>query len=198
MEETFNKYICARVVPAEVIRALKVQIPMIDVNAMINGIGKREIEKLLNLIPATHLIIDIGETWDGQTATLSGLMSGKYLTKLFIANCDHDIECLPPTTEEVTIRASRKCHPIRLLVNMENIKKITLIGGRIDARTWTTIADRHTDLETLELIATTVDEWSGAAEAMVKITILDTKNVTVDETECSHEQFIKKIYEKYY
>lgn len=198
MEEIYNQYICAKVVPAEMIHALELQIPMIDVNEIINGIGKREIEKLLHLIPATTLSIDISDTWDGEQDTLSGLMAGKYLKKIFIANCDHDIKFLPPSTEEIIIRATRNCHPIRLLVNMENIKKITLMGGCIDARTWTAIGDRHTDLESLELIATTIENCGNATQAMGKIINLETKKVYVRGTECSHDEFIKKIYDKYY
>lgn len=129
MNNALLKFMSGEATPAEVLEKINIEFPIINMNEMTNGIGRREVEKILSLIPAKKVIINIGESWDSEAETLAGLMAGKYIQKIYIAGCDHEIGDLPQSTEEIVVRAGANCAAICSVVTRENIRKITMIGG---------------------------------------------------------------------
>lgn len=198
MNNSLQKYITGDATPAEVLQSINIKLPIININEMINGIGRREVEKILNLIPAKKVIIEIDATWDSEEETLAGLMAGKYIQKIFIAGCNHEIRDLPQSTEEIVVRAGEDCAAIRNIVTRENIRKITMIGGSVDHRTWRTIADRTTKLSELELIETKLSDILNAHEALHMIGHFKTTNARINNREKTHEQVINQIYEQFF
>lgn len=197
MENAFHNYLNGNAIPAEVIQEMKITIPTIEINKIINGVGRREVEKLLSLVPATKVIIDIDATWDGEEDTLAGLMAGKFIKYLHISGCSHEIRELPPSIEELVVRATADCAAVCAVVSMENIREITLIGGRVNSRTWDTIEKRTTNLRKLELVGTTIDDIRFASSATPKIMRFRTRGALINGNECSHEMVISKIHERY-
>lgn len=197
MNNALLKFMTGEATPADVLQELNIELPIINMNEMMNGIGRREVEKILSLIPAKKVIIEIDATWDGEKETLAGLMAGKFIEKIYIAGCSHEIGDLPQSTEEIIIRAEENCAAICKVVTQETIRKITMIGGRMDYRTWKTIADRTTKLYELTLIGTKLTDILNAHEAMHKIDHFKTTMTRINEHEKTHEQVIGHMYEQY-
>lgn len=197
MEGAFKNYMNGDGVPADVLQHLNINMPPLHINEAVSGVGRREVEQLLNLIPATKVMIEIDATWDGEQETLAGLMAGKYIRELHIYGCSHEIGTLPSSIEEVSIRASADCTAIRALAAMENIREITLTNGRMDALTWETIVGRSTKLRKLELNGTTLDVVRNGSNGLAKIRNFITRDVTMNDKVLSHEQVLAKLYEKF-
>lgn len=109
MNSAFLKYTTGEATPAEVLKTLDVKFPAVYSNEIMNGVGRREVEQVLNLIPATEVFIEIDATWDGEEETLAGLMAVKYIEKVFISGSNHVIRELPQSTEELLVRAEENC-----------------------------------------------------------------------------------------
>lgn len=197
MNAAFLKYTVGEATPAEVLNTLNIEFPAIYFNEMMNGVGRREVEQMLELIPTTKVFIEIDDTWDTEEETLTGLMAGKYIKQIFIAGCNHEIRELPQSTEEILVRAASDCAAIRNLVARENIKRIKMIGGCVDHRTWSAIADRHTKIEKLILEDTTLADMGMAHEAVLKIYQFETKRAMINDVEHVHGGVINRMFEQY-
>lgn len=195
MQSIVQDYMSGEAVPAEIIKGLNVTIPMINLNEMIRGMCRRDIEKFLWTVPATSLMIDLSGSLSCEDDTINGLMAGRYIEKLFIANCRTAIHQVPPSAREVHVRALDDCHAIMKIASAENIRKLILIKGSVDFRTWTSISSRVTNME-LELRGTKIVEFRGAENLMSKISKLTLENTTMDGEEINHHEFMKGIYDE--
>lgn len=157
MNGAFNAYLKDDVVAADVLKDLGVLAPALHIDEIIDGLGRREVEKLLNLVPATTVFINIGNTWDGEEETLAGLTAGRYIEKIFISECNHEIRELPQSARKVTVKTTGDCAAIRNIIGMEHIKEITLVGGRVDLHTWVRLNERATRMSKLEFIGSEIE-----------------------------------------
>lgn len=197
MNNALVKYTTGEATPAEVLRNLEIEFPAIYFNEIMNGVGRREVENVLSLIPATKVIIEIDATWDGERETLAGLMAGKYIEQIYIIGCNHEIEELPQSTKKVLIRAGGNCAGIHNLAARENIREIKLIGGSVDHRTWKAIANRFTKIQRFELDGTTLNDMGEAHKAMQKIDRFETRQTIINGVEHAHGGVINRIFEQF-
>lgn len=197
MNSALVKYTIGEATPAEVLRNLEIEFPAIYFNEIMNGVGRREVEKVLSLIPATQVFIEIDATWDGEEETLAGLMAGRYIEEISISGCNHEIRELPQSTKKILVRARENCAAIRHLAAKENIREIKIVGGKVDHRTWKAIANRFTKIQRFELNGTTLTDMGEAHEAMQKIDHFETRQAIINGVEHPHAGVINRMFEQY-
>lgn len=168
MEQVTKNYLNGVATPAELYRALNVEIPKIRLNDVLEEPTRRNVETFLNAVPATDVTINFNRWNHLEEEICRGLMTGRYLETLTFINCREPIICIPPSVTSVYIVADENCHAISGITNMESIRRMVMAKGRIDHRTWDNIAARSTKLE-LELRDTEIMEWDGAANAKTKL-----------------------------
>lgn len=189
----FNLYLRNDVVPADVLRELEMWAPVLHVNRMINGVGRREIERLLCLIPAKSILIEVDDSWDEQDETLAGLMAGHYIETIFIKGCSQEIKALPQSTRKVSVRADDNCAPLRSIIGNENIKEMALIGGRVDLHTLVKLSERMTMMNKLEFIGCEIENIQYGEGCLKRVREFVTREVTVNGKRLNHREIVEKI-----
>lgn len=188
MQEFFNKNIVA----AEALKAIGVCVPPVHINELVNGLGRREVEDILKIVPATCVLIEVDNTWDGEEQTLAGLMTGKFIEKLFIKGCSEPVKELPRSTKSVFVRAMNDCEAIQNIVAMENVKTLTMVGGRVDALTWMKLADRSTMMEKLEIIAADF-KYIKNVNGLARVREFVTRNATWNGQPMNHADVVANL-----
>lgn len=195
MNSAFNNYLKGEALPAEVSEAMNTYVPPIYLNEKIDSFGRREIEQFLKIVPAKVVLMKIDDSWDDEEETLLGLMAGRFIERIFIYGCSHEIKYLPTSAHSVSVRARGDCTAIRQMVKMENLREITMIGGKMDEPTWVTIGERLTKIRKLELIGTRIECVRFGYRALGRINDFITKGVKLNGEEIGMHDLVRRMRE---
>lgn len=168
MEKAIKNFLRNDQAPVELLAHLKLTIPTIDLNQAIGeSISRAEVSKLLNIIPAQGLEIDIGATWENDVSHyMQAMITSKTLISLLIKNCNDEVKFLPPNLQELDLEGKSKKQLIGYAASYENLQKLRLKNGMISSELFLAIQRRHRPLEYLELEG--VDIWLNDVDDIVK------------------------------
>lgn len=191
MKDYFN----GRVVPSNVLNAMEIKIPTLILGETFSdGFNDESIKKLFELLPVREIELDMEEAWVSQDAIERALSGGNYVRRIRVMGCRQIIKTLPPTTTTVEIQTDHKITAIKTVVGMENIRKIAMIGGRIDMQTLINIMDRTTWLEELDLCGTEITTRQGLCRAAARILNLIATDVIIEGKLTSQEEVRAILY----
>lgn len=195
MEKTLNDYFNGRVIPSNVLHAMEIEIPTLNLSEIFSdGFNGERIKKLFELLPLKEIELEMEDAWEGQDDIERALSSGNYIQRIRVMGCREIIKTLPPTTTTVEIHTDHKITAIKNVVGMENIRKIAMIGGRIDMQTLINIMDRTTWLEELDLCGTEITTKQGLCRAAARILNLIATNVNIEGKPVSQEEVRAILY----
>lgn len=196
MEDIANEFMDKEQTPAEFLKKLGTTVPEMNLNKMFSsrGLGREDVEKMLNQIPATEVRLDVSNGWDDQHQLVLGLLSGRYIEKLRIAGCGNPIKAIPPSTRdlEIEVLMDYDCAAISMTAGAPNLRRLTLINGIADHNTCTRIASRSTKLH-LTLLNTGITDFSGNKNMMSKLSGFELQHVTFEDKILTRENLEEEI-----
>lgn len=186
MANIINDYLVGRETPANAIHALGISMPKLVFHEKFpDGYNALCVRKVLNLLPIDNIELDVDDFLEEQGCVIDALGQGCYLRKVRIINCHEIIVTLPPTIASVQIHTEREILAIKEIAKMENVKKIGLIGGRINVQTMTNIMDRATWLDELDLYGTEITSAAAFSRASARILNVVTNEVKIEGVQYS-------------
>lgn len=195
MEKALNNYFDGRETPANTIHALKIEIPaLVLCETFSDGFSAERMSKIFELLPVREIELGMEDAWDTQGVIEGALSRGHYLERVRILNCHEIIQTLPPTVKTVQIHTDCEILAIKNVVKMENVRKIAMIGGRIDMQTLINIMDRTTWLEELDLYKTEITSGQGLCRAAARILNVITNEVKIEGKTVSQDDVRKILY----
>lgn len=129
---------------------------------------------------------------DTQGRITAALTHGHYLERVRLLNCYETIDILPTTVTAVEVQTEQNIMPLRNIAKMENIRKIAMVGGRVDMQTLMNIMDRSTWLEELDLFEAEITTATAPCRAASKIMEITTIYVKIDGKSVKRED-VRKI-----
>lgn len=195
MEKTFNDYLNGRVVPSNVLHAMGIEIPTIKLSEIFSdGFHGERIKKILELLPVKEIELDIEDAWEGQEDIERALAGGSHIRRIRIMGCHQTVKSLPPTTTKLELHTNHRIAAIRDVVGMENVRKIAMVGGRVDMQTLINIMDRTTWLEELDLCGTELATKQGLCRAAARILNIIAADVKIEGKMVSQEEVHAIVY----
>lgn len=180
MDGALEDYLYGRETPANAIYGMRIAIPPLILSETCpEGFTAEIIRKIFNLLPVEEIELDLNNSLETQNEILTALTHGHYLAHVRIHNCIDPIISLPTTVTAVELHTEREIPLIKNVVKMENVKKISIIGGRIDMQTSLNIMDRTTWLEELNLFKTSITTNTGLVRAASKIMEIKVEEINI-------------------
>lgn len=190
-----NDYINGREIPSSVLHAMEIEVPTVVLSKTFSdGFHGDQIRKLFQLLPVREIEFDMDEAWESQDAIERALASGNFIERVRMMGCRQIIKTLPPRTTKVEIHTNHKISAIKNIVSMENVRKIAMVGGRIDMQTLINIMDRTTWLEELDLCGTEITTTQGLCRAAARILTLTATEVKIEDKLVSQEEVNAILY----
>lgn len=195
MARILNQYFEGRETSANAIRAMGINVPPIVMTDFFpDGYTAENIRKIFNLLPVEEIEIDMHNSLDIQGRITAALTHGHYLKRVRLLNCYETIDILPTTVTAVEIQTEQDILPLRNIAKMENIRKIAMIGGRVDMQTLIHIMNRSTWLEELDLCEAEITTAAGLCRAASKIMEIITTDVKIDGKSVTREDVNKILF----